>query len=47
VEVKACDALSPVHKAQAINYLKASGLHAGLVINFGNPRLEIRRVFRT
>lgn len=47
VEIKACAALSSVHKAQAINYLKASGLKGGLLINFGNPRLEIRRVFRT
>jgi GxxExxY protein len=47
VEIKACDAISVVHKAQAINYLKASGLRAGLVINFGHPRLEIRRVFRS
>ena len=46
VEVKACESLSPVHKAQVINYLKASGLTAGLLINFGHPKLEIRRVFR-
>ena len=47
VEVKACAALSDIHKAQAINYLKASCLTAGLVINFGRPRPEIRRVFRS
>lgn len=46
VEVKSCVALAPAHKAQAINYLKASGLGAGLLINFGQPRLEIRRLYR-
>jgi GxxExxY protein len=46
VEVKSCGALAAAHKAQAINYLKASGLSAGLLINFGNPRLEIRRIYR-
>lgn len=46
VEVKSCEALAPTHKAQAINYLKVSGLGAGLSINFGNPRLEIRRIYR-
>lgn len=46
VEVKACEALSAVHKAQVINYLKASCLTAGLLINFGHPKLEIRRIFR-
>jgi GxxExxY protein len=46
VEVKACEALAMAHKAQAINYLKASGMEAGLLINFGHPRLEIRRIYR-
>ena len=47
VEVKACETLSARHKAQAINYLKASGLTAGLILNFGAPRQEVRRVFRS
>lgn len=34
VEVKAVEALSPVHRAQAINYLKLTGLPVGLLINF-------------
>ena len=46
IEAKACDGLSGVHKAQVINYLKASGLSVGLIFNFGSPRLEIRRVIR-
>ena len=34
VEVKAVDALNEVHKAQLLSYLKLSGLHVGLLINF-------------
>jgi GxxExxY protein len=44
VELKASKALDPVHTAQCINYLKATGLHLCLLLNFGRPRLEIRRV---
>lgn len=38
VEVKAVDAISPVHEAQLLTYLKLAGVHAGLLINF-NVRL--------
>jgi GxxExxY protein len=44
VELKVVDSLSPAHKAQCLNYLRATGLHTGLVINFGRPRLEVRRI---
>lgn len=43
VEIKAVSALTPEHKAQIINYLKATGIEIGLLINFGNPKLEYRR----
>ena len=43
VELKAVRALDSVHSAQCINYLKATRLPACLLINFGNPRVEIRR----
>ena len=47
VEVKAMRAVGPAEHAQAINYLKASGLARALILNFGTRSLEFRRVVRT
>ena len=44
VEVKATDANPPIHVAQVLNYLKATGLRVGLLINFGSPKLYYRRL---
>jgi GxxExxY protein len=44
VELKAVRALDPIHSAQCLNYLMATGLPVCLLFNFGNPRLEIRRL---
>ena len=44
VELKAAKAIDDIHKAQAINYLKATGLRVGLILNFGTPRLGIKRL---
>lgn len=46
VELKAVKALSPEHQAQIINYLNATGIEVGLLINFGNPKLEYKRFTR-
>ena len=44
VELKAVRALDVVHRAQCMNYLRASGIRTGLVLNFGLPRLDVLRV---
>jgi GxxExxY protein len=46
VEVKCARALDPMHSAQLLNYLRASGLRVGLVLNFGSSA-EIKRVVST
>jgi len=40
VEVKATDALLPVHKAQLLTYLKLTGYRLGLLINFNVPIIK-------
>ena len=44
VELKTTKRIDNNHLAQTLNYLKATGLKLGLIINFGNPRVEIKRV---
>ncbi|MET0718401.1 MAG: GxxExxY protein [Pseudoxanthomonas sp.] len=45
VELKAVAQLAPAHEVQLLNYLKASGLHIGLLLNFGQkPQLK-RKIF--
>ena len=43
IELKAVKALSSEHYAQVLNYLKATGVEVGLLVNFGSPKLEFRR----
>jgi GxxExxY protein len=47
VELKAVKAIVPEHQAQIINYLKATSVEVGLLINFGSPRLEYKRFTRS
>ncbi|MDD3180904.1 MAG: GxxExxY protein [Opitutaceae bacterium] len=48
VELKAVKALNDEHRAQLLNYLKVTGLHLGLLVNFGShPRLEWERIVLT
>ena len=45
IELKAVKDLAPEFSAQVINYLKAAKLETGLLINFGKPKIEIKRLF--
>jgi GxxExxY protein len=44
VELKVCSALIDAHIAQALNYLSALKLNLALLVNFGSPRLQWKRV---
>ena len=44
VEIKAIKELNEVHQAQLMNYLTACNKRCGLLINFGKPRVEIKRI---
>ena len=43
VEVKAVASLMPQHRQQCLNYLRATGHRVCLLLNFGRPRLELKR----
>jgi GxxExxY protein len=43
IELKASSVLEPNHEAQLMNYLRASGLKVGFLLNFGRPRLQYKR----
>ena len=43
VELKAIQSLSKAHEVQLVNYLKATGIPVGLLINFGEEKIEIKR----
>lgn len=44
VELKAGKRIEDIYLAQTLNYLKATGLKLGLILNFGQPRVGIKRV---
>ena len=44
VELKACKTLADEHIAQALGYIRASGLRHALLINFGSPKLQIKKL---
>jgi len=44
IELKAVDNLSKLHQAQMLNYLKATVIQVGLLVNFKHPKAEIKRM---
>jgi len=44
IELKAVSALLPLHEAQLLNYLKATGIKVGLLVNMGSKRVEYKRM---
>ena len=46
VELKAINALNTMHEIQLVNYLTATGIDDGLLINFGSDKIQIQRKYR-
>lgn len=46
VELKAIEAIAPVHEVQLVNYLQATGIDIGLLINFSPTGAQVRRKLR-
>jgi GxxExxY protein len=46
VELKAVNALNDIHIAQSLNYLAATRLKLCLLLNFGKPKVEVKRLMR-
>lgn len=44
LELKALTTLTPAHEAQLLNYLKGTGIKLGLLVNFGTPRIQWKRL---
>ena len=40
LELKSCEKIEPIHKAQLLTYLKLSGLRLGLILNFNVPAMR-------
>lgn len=47
LELKTVQAIDSVHEAQLLNYLRATGLEVGLLLNFAKPKLEYKRMVLT
>jgi GxxExxY protein len=47
IELKALDSISPEHEAQLVNYLRATDMEVGLLLNFGKTPQYKRRVLTT
>lgn len=47
VELKAIENLSKAHEVQVVNYLRATGIEIGLLLNFGSTEVQVRRLTKT
>jgi GxxExxY protein len=47
LEIKAVQAVNPAHEAQLVNYLKATNIDVGLLLNFGESLEVKRKIFET
>jgi GxxExxY protein len=44
VELKTVESLEKIHEAQLLNYLRATGLNIGMLVNFRHPKAQIKRL---
>jgi GxxExxY protein len=44
LEIKACDSLSAIHTAQILGYLRATGIRHGMLVNFGAPTIQFKKL---
>jgi len=44
VEIKTVESLDRIHEAQLLNYLKATGMRVGILVNFKHPKAQIKRM---
>lgn len=46
VELKAVETLHKIHEVQLVNYLSATGIDSGILVNFGGVNIQIKRKYR-
>lgn len=46
IELKSCEAILKSHEAQTVNYLTATNIDDGLILNFGSPSLQFKHKYR-
>ena len=46
IELKSVQSLLPIHEVQLVNYLTATGIEEGVLLNFGSESLQFKKKFR-
>ena len=44
IEIKACESLASIHTAQILGYLRATGIRHGMLVNFGSPTIQFKKL---